>query len=449
MRRFRLLFFTLILMLGLFSAAVASETAPFEERLYDGKTLFECADASVTPAVKGYGAYVCNLDTGAVMYRKNADDMVYPASTAKLMTAIVAYENIPDLQTVITASASAVNATKGSNMAIKVGESFTAEQLLNGLLITGANDAANVLAEYVGGSIDGFVGMMNAKAKEIGAEHTTYANPTGLHDANMKTTTKDTAIVARYFYYINALFEMSGTTRYIVEKTPQTDRDRILLNRNLLISRVRSENYYYSPAKGMSLGSTPEAGECIVTCAEDKDGMTYLCVVMNAVASENEESAACADAAALLKACLENFSYTDVLTQRNNICEIPVTLAVDTDYVTLLPESGMKALLPNTLDYAAEISIEPRVSEAHATAPVYEGQVYGEAVVKYRGETILGAVNLAASRDIDKSNVLYLLDRAERLVLGRWFRVFAISAAVLFVFYFGLSVAVQRGKRRR
>lgn len=93
--------------------------------------------------------------------------MVYPASTVKLMTAIVAYENIPDLSVSITASKSAVTATQGANMAIKAGESFTAEQLLYGLLVTGANDAANVLAEHVAGSIDEFCVLMNEKAKQL------------------------------------------------------------------------------------------------------------------------------------------------------------------------------------------------------------------------------------------------------------------------------------------
>ena len=445
MKKFRF-FVMCVLLVQLFLSVQTAFAAPFVEKLYDGKTLCEYAGISDVPDINGYGAYVCNLETGSVIYSKNEKNAVYPASTAKLMTAIVAYENIPDLSVTVTASQSAVSATKGSNMAIKVGESFTAEQLLYGLLVTGSNDAANVLAEYVGGSIADFCDMMNAKAQELGANATHYTNPTGLHDEQMKTTTKDTALIAGYFYYINTLFEMSNTTRYIIEKTAFTDRQRILLNRNLLISRVRSEKYYYSPAMGMSLGSTPEAGECIVTCAQDTSGLTYLCVVMGSYADE-ENDMACVDAANLLQMCLDTFTYSSVLSQKTLFCEIPVRLAVDTDYVTLLPREDVQALLPKDFDYAADISIEPRVNDDYATAPIYEGDVFGEAVVKYKGETVLGSVALVASRNIDKSNVLYLLDRAERLVLGKWFRVFAISAAVLFVLYFLLSVLVSRGRR--
>ena len=104
--------------------------------------------------------------------------------------------------------------------------------------------------------------------------------------------------------------------------------------------------------------------------------------------------------------------------------------------------------MPTDLDYASEITVEPRVSDDYASAPVYEGEVYGEAVVKYRNETVLGSVPLVASKNVDKSNVLYFLDRAENLVTGRWFRVFAISAVILFIIYFLISVFVSSGKKR-
>lgn len=441
---------TVNLLLCIFAVnSAAQQQEYFFEKTFGGESLCEYSGIEGIPDISGYSAYVYNPETGSVIYRKNQEDIVYPASTVKLMTAIVAYENIPDLSTEITATKTAVRATKGSNMALKIGEQLTAEQLLYGLLVTGANDAANLLAEHVAGSVDKFCEMMNDKAKEIGANDTFYVNPTGLHDDRMKTTARDTAIIAKYFYYINQLFEMSDTTRYTIPETEYTQQ-RILLNRNLLISRVRSEKYYYSPAMGMSLGNTPEAGECIVSSCSDESGMTYICVVMNS-RNESEENAACADAVALMKMCLGNFTYSRVLSPKNIICEIPVKLAVDTDYVTLLPENELKALLPKNLDYAKDITIEPRVSEDYAIAPIFEGVKYGEAVVKYKNEISIGTVSLVAGKSVDKSNVLYFIDRAEQLILGRWFRVFAICSIVLLLAYFAASVAFvsKRRKRRR
>ena len=445
----RILFFISVILFSFILILVsnAQETA-FVEKLFDGKALCEYTNPDSLTEVKGQSAYLYNLETGTVVYRKNDDVTVYPASTVKLMTAIVAYENIPDLNTVITASKSAVLATHGSNMAIKEGEKFTAEQLLYGLLVTGANDAANVLAEYVGGNISGFCELMNEKAKELGAENTHYTNPTGLHSAEMITTAKDTAIIAKHFYSINELFEMSDTTRYSIDKNEHILVDRILLNRNLLISRVRSEKYYYSRAMGMSLGSTPEAGECVVTAALDDNGLTYICVVMNAP-SDEKESFACLDAVNLLKMCLKQFTYSVVLSSKNIVCEVPVKLAVDTDYVTLLPGEELMARLPANMNYSEDITIEPRVTSEYATAPIYEGDKLGEAVVKYKDEIILGSVSLVAAKAVDKSNVLYFLDKAQHIILGHWFRVFAVFAIILLVLYFAASVFFQSRRYKR
>ena len=442
------LFLILIVTLSSFAFAT-DDSVIFTEKLYDGKSFCEYAEIQDMPEIKGHSAYIYNVETGSVMYRKNQDDVVYPASTVKLMTAIVAYENIPDLQTVITASKSAVNATKGSNMSIKAGEQFTAEQLLNGLLITGANDAANVLAEYVAGDINSFCQMMNARAKEIGAVNSNFTNPTGLHSVDMITTAKDIAIIGNHFRSLNKIFEMSCTTRFVVEPTPFTSQQRILLNRNLLISKVRSEKYYYPGAKGMSLGNTPEAGDCIVSSVSDETGMTYICVVMNAY-STDDENHACIDATALMNMVLSNFKYSGILSEKTIISEMPVELAVDTDYITLLPDSGLNALLPKDFNYETDISIEPRISYSAATAPIKEGDAYGEAVIKYKNDIILGSVKLVSGRNVEKSNVLYLLDKTEKIFTSRWFKVFAVTATLLLILYFILSAYyISRHRRYR
>ncbi len=439
---------TFVLLITASAVDVIEKNSQFYEKLFDGKSLCEYTGIEGVPEISGHSAYVYNIETGSVIYRKNQDDIVYPASTVKLMTAIVAYENIDDLQTVITTSKSAYNATKGSNMAAKIGEQFTAEQLLYGLLVTGANDAANILAEHVAGDINSFCQMMNTKAKELGCTNTHFTNPTGLHSEDMVTTAKDIAIIANHFFSVNEIFKMSNTTRYTIEPTPFTKQQRILLNRNYLISRVRSEDYYYSKAMGMSLGSTPEAGDCIVTSATDESGMTYICVVMSAHSTDNENYA-CIDATNLLKMTLGNFKYTGVLTGKTVMCEIPVKLAVDTDYITLLPNGSLSALLPTDFNYETDISVEPRISDDYITAPIKEGDVYGEAVVKYRDEIILGSVSLVSGRNVDRSNVLYLLGKAEEMVFSRWFRLFLIFSAVLLVLYFFASVAFTSKRRRR
>ena len=245
-----------------------------------------------------------NLNTGTVVYQKNSRETVYPASTTKLMTAIVAYENIPDLAVEITASEQAVKRTQGANARIEAGDVYTAEELLYALLVSGANDAALVLAEYVAGSEKDFCNLMNEKAKQIGALDSHFDNVTGFHSETTVTTARDIGIIGQYFYYIPKLFEMSNTTRY-----NESERlKRTLINRNLLLSRASTDKYYYSSADGMSVGSTPEGGQCIVSTVTGKDGQVYLCVVMNSTEND-DENFVYKDVISLFKYCLNNFSY--------------------------------------------------------------------------------------------------------------------------------------------
>lgn len=431
-----------ILLSALFMCLFANMTVFADELLtakpeftYDGKSLAEYAELDGEPFLRGSAAYALNLNTGTVVFQKNCHDPVYPASTTKLMTAIVAYENIPNLDVEITASAQAVKKTSGSNVRIEAGDVYTARELLYALLVSGANDAALVLAEHVAGSEEEFCALMNEKAKLLGADNTHYDNVTGFHVDTTVTTARDTGIIAQYFYYIPELFKMSDTTRYDESETLR----RILVNRNLLLSRATTDEYYYSRADGMSVGSTPEGGHCIVSTVTGGDGQIYLCVVMNSV-EENDVNYAYKDIAAVFNYCLENFSFQTVASTNEVVCEIKVNNAVDIDHVALFPDKDIKMLLPNNLDYNADISIERRIFSDETDAPVNRFDQFGELVVKYKGDVSVGHAKLVSDVSVDKSNVLYFFSRIEKIVSGTWFVVFVITAAILFALYFGLSV---------
>lgn len=432
--RFVSCFVFLILMMSFFVCASENLKAK-PEFTFDGLSLAEYAAVEESPEIVGTSAYAINLNTGMVVYEKNSNEIVFPASTTKLMTAIVAFENIPDLQTEITASSEAVKKTQGSNVRIEAGDVYTAEELLYALLVSGANDAALVLAEHVSGSEREFCGLMNQKAKELGALDTHFDNVTGFHADTTVTTARDIGIIGQYFYYIPELFEMSNTTRY-----NESDRlRRTLINRNLLLSRATTDKYYYSAADGMSVGSTPEGGQCIVSTVSGKDGQIYLCVVMNS-SETSEENFAYSDIISLFEFCLENFSYQLVASTSDVMCEIPVNNAVDIDHIALFPETDIKMLLPNNLDYANDISLERRMFKEEADAPVNRKDAFGEVVVKYKNEIAVGRARLVSDVTVDKSNVLYFLSRVEKIVTGKWFVTFAVTAVILFVVYFGFSV---------
>lgn len=426
--------FTVLLLL--FSLSCFAKDSSFSTQVitFNGKSLAEYANVENVPNIEGTSAFALNLNTGTLIYEKNSSSIVFPASTVKLMTAIVAYENIPDLDVDIVASDWAVRNAQGANIKIEQGEVYSARELLNAVLICGANDASLVLAEYVSGSEKEFCSLMNKKALEIGAADTHYDNVTGFHTETQVTTAKDTALIARYFYGVSELFEMSNTTRY------ESDRiKRILTNRNYLLSRVSSDKYFYSLADGMSVGSTPEGGQCIVSTVTDSSNLTYLCVVMNS-REDDDENYAYTDIRALFDFCTENFGYQTVASKSTLMSEISVKNAVDVDSFALFPDEEIKVLLPNDLDYAEDISFEKRLFKQSASAPVNKGEVFGEVVVKYKNNVSVGRAKLVSDVSLDKSNVLYFFSKVESLVTGLWFKIFAVTAIVLFLLYFSLSV---------
>ena len=435
--------FLVLLFVLSFMVFADNEATLKKELTFDGKSLSEYASMDNIPSIEGYSAYAININTGTVVYDKKPDDKVYPASTTKLMTAIVAYENIPDLDVEIAASEYVVRNTQGANVRIEAGEIYTARELLNALLIEGANDAALMLAEYVSGSEEEFCTLMNSKAQQIGAYNTHYDNVTGFHSDTTVTTARDTGLIAQYFYYIPELFDISDTTRFESDSLK-----RVLTNRNYLLSIARSDKYFYNKAAGMSMGSTPEGGYCIVSTVMGDDNQVYLAVVMNSK-EINGENFACKDIISIFEFCMNNFSYQTVASTNTAANSINVNNAVDTDSIVLFPESEIKALLPDTLDYTNDIKFEIRVDSKSADAPVNKGQRFGELVVRYKDDVIVGHTSLVSDVSVDKSNVLYFFSRVKSILTGKWFTVFIVTALILFLIYFGFSVYYKYFKKNK
>ncbi len=444
MERYRYILILLFAALLCALSVTASEALTAKpEFTYNDMSLADYAGLDNQPEIVGKYAYAMNLNSGSVIYEKNSREAAFPASTVKLMTAIVAYENIESLDAEIVASEEAIRKTSGANVKIKAGSVYTAKELLNALLIEGANDAALVIADYVAGGEAEFCKLMNKKAKELGAVDTHYDNVTGFHVDSTVTTARDTGIIAQYFYYIPELFKMSNTTR-----NADCDKFRVLVNRNLLISRGYNDDYYYSAADGMSAGSTPEGGHCVVSTVTAADNQIYLCVVLGSE-EKNNVNYAYKDIRKIFDFCRENFSYQTVSSTKNVVCELPVNNAVDVDHIALFPLEDVKMLLPNELDFSGDISIEQRVSVDSVDAPVNKLDEFGELVVKYKSETIIGRTKLVSDVSVDKSNVLYFISRVKSIVLSKWVVAFLIAATVLFGIYFGVSVYYAYFKKNK
>ena len=244
-------------------------------------------------------AILIDFPTGDVLYEKNANSLMYPASTTKILTAILAIENC-DLSEKLTASEPAVTSIKigYTNAKIQVGEQLSVEDLLYALLLKSANEAANVIAERVGGSIENFANIMNAKAIELGCTSTHFVNANGIHDDAHYTTAHDLAIMAKYCMQNETFRKIICTKEYTLPATEQYPaEDRILTNTNSLMQE--NSQFYYPYAIAGKTGFTTQAKNCLI-CMSQKDGLELISVVLHAESTEDGRSARYLDTITLL-----------------------------------------------------------------------------------------------------------------------------------------------------
>ena len=341
------------------------------------------------------------------------------ASTTKVMTALLTLEAVDrgdlSLSQPITASHMAVTSIDddSSTAGIEAGEVLTVEQLLNCLLIVSANEAANVLAEAVSGSIADFVALMNQRAGELGCEGTHFANTNGLHDPQHYTTAWDIYLIAREAMKHDQFMTICGSKSYDVPATNMSDV-RELHSTNALISNWRTLGYIYDYADGLKTGYTDEAGRCLLASAI-KDGRRLISVVLGCTTKEvNGETRLMnfVDSATLLDWGYNNFTVQTVFTKDDLIQEIPVLLSKETNAVLVHTAEDVNILLPN--DVTTDM-LERKVTVYGDTAfaPIEAGQELGEMTLSYDGYDY-ATVKLLAADSVSVNRFLqgkYLLSQ--------------------------------------
>lgn len=375
--------------------------------------------AEYTPSfnLTSEGIYLVNTDSDTVIYSKNANERMAPASLTKIMTAIVIMENVEDLDAVTaTAEQWMFDEFYGlniSNAGIVAGETMTMRQLLYCMLLQSANEAAVVAAYEVGNqSVDHFIDMMNETAQRIGATDTHFVNPHGLDADDHYTTPHDMYVIARYASELPGFMNIVSTTVYYLEATNMTDV-RTLVNTNRLMSSSLSDGYYYyAPVSGIKTGTTPDAGYCVVTTAS-QNGMNYLCVCIGSPYYDengqvNEYNGAFLDTRELYKWVFSTFSVKELLSKGDPVDEIELNLAWEKDYLLLVPEESFSALVPNDIS-ADSVQRVVKLPEGGVDAPIEKGQVIGSMKLILAGEQI-GEVNLIAAESVERSQLLFFLD---------------------------------------
>lgn len=348
---------------------------------------------------------VMEASTGKVIYEKDGYSKSYPASTTKIMTAILTLEHCKLTDTATVSHEAIFTVPIGySHAYLQEGEELTVEQLLHVLLIPSANDAANVLAEHIAGSISSFTTMMNTKALELGCTGTNFVNANGIHNTNHYSTAYDLALMGRYAMQNETFRKIVSTTKYTLPATNKyPEPTRFFKQTNLLIvpdDRDRVDNYYYPYTTGIKTGYTDAAGNCIVASAK-KDDVEYIVVILGAQNTENGLSARYIDCKKLFDYAFENYK-TYTINEKNSVLkQVKISNAsLATKNLDLIVQDEIKLVLKNDTHVS---NITPTIEiSSDLVAPISANSVIGTITYNIDGNTYTS--NLLAGKDVKESN---------------------------------------------
>lgn len=383
--------------------------------------------------------YIENLDTGIVVYEDGASEQVPPASLTKIMTYIVVAENVKDLDnTTVTITDEMLTDLdpESSVMGLSdyIGEQFFVRDLLYGLMLPSGNDAALVLAQYVGGDVDTFVTMMNDKAKSLKCNDTHFVNPHGLYDEQHYSTAYDLSIITKYAYELPYFREITSAYQYQVDGMSEP-----LETTNYTIDPSYPQ-YYYEYIEGGKTGYTDEAGKCLITTANNSD-YRYLCILLGSPFSYAENvNYAMLDSKDLYQWAFENISYKEILPSTESLKSVKVQYVWGDQAIDAMPSEQVIALLPN--DYDESLVTTKIEADGIVSAPVTKGQKLGTVSVYYDDE-LISSTTLISNVDIERDNLNYYLHKFFDFIKNN-----AVIIIIILVIIIALWVIISVSNRK-
>ena len=348
-------------------------------------------------------AILLNSNTGKILYEKNAYTKMYPASTTKIMTAILVLENCNLSDTAIVSENATILPSGYIGASLQIGEELSIKDLLYLLLLASANDSAIVLAEHVGGSVDNFADMMNSKAKEIGCLNTHFVNPNGIHNTNHYSTAYDLALIGKYAM-ANDVFKDIVSCKFYTVKATNKYQERNIYNTNKLLHESNPKNtdesniFYYNYVTGIKTGYTTVAKNCLVASAK-KDDIEYIAVILGSDEYEdNYNSQRYSDAKNLFSNAIDNYCLSTIKKSGDIITNLEIQ---NGDFLRknldLKLKNDIKILIKNE-DLNIELTPEVILNTDALQAPISKGDVLGS--VTYVYDNISYSEDIIASHDV-------------------------------------------------
>ena len=381
------------------------------------------------PAITAEAAILMEADTGTILYAKNIHEELYPASTTKMLTCLIAVEQCAMNETV-NFSYEAVSAvpTDGSNMGMDAGEYLSMEECLYGIMVASANEVANAVAEHVAGSLDDFAELMNLKAAELGCLNTHFVNANGLHAQDHYTSAYDLALIARAYFQNDVLRRIGNTPSYHFLPSPGQSEDFYKTNKHSLITGAIP----YEGIIGGKTGYTDPAGQTLVTGCEQA-GMRLICVVM-----KEDSPAQFEDTAALFDYGYQNFMKANIADNDNrhiisnsNFFYTGNDIFGDSSPILSIAPDGF-VVLPNMSDFndlASKID--------YSAADLQKNEI--AQIDYYYHDTLIGSGKIIFS---SQNTHTYEFDSDDEPVTGRPDNVIFINVKVLVIFISSIAAVI-------
>lgn len=436
---------------------------PYEADMGDSSVVSGCHSLNAASPMWGSGklletagaAMLYEVNSETVMYAWNPDLQVYPAALVKIMTCLLALENSKLTDEVTVTSTAMATLPKGTYQ-LQVGEKWTLEQLLYCLMVGGYNDAAAVIAEHVAGSQQGFVNMMNHRAKDIGCTNTVFANATGLHDAKQLSTTRDLVKILNEALRNELFFQFFSETSFTLPKSEFAE-SRYMETTNYMMTFTVTAEYYDNRVTGGRTGVTESRERCLVVTAKS-NGVHYIAIVMCAKSTSNEEGdiirfGSYEEVKELLNLGFDGYEVKQILSQDQILTQYPVLDGQNS--VSVGPSETRYSVLPaDTL--TTQLSYRYDNTNIGFTAPVKAGEPVNNVQVWYGNVCIaqspIVTKNGSAVNIIDDQSVM--IERNNEGVMTA-LRVFAILATVVLIIALAvyvvrsLRIASRRAQHRR
>ena len=405
---------------------------------------------AMTDEILAESAIVMDIDTGTVLYEKNADVQQHPASITKILTALIALEN-GKLDEEVTFSQQAVGKNESSasaHIARDVGEKMSLKDCMYAMMLVSANECADAIAEHIGGSIDNFVEMMNKRAKELGCTNSHFVCSNGLTDENHYVSARDMALIAAKAYQNPEFRKIIGTKKYTIKPTNIHPEPTYLLNQHDMYHPYRTSKYLYKYCKGGKTGYTDIAKNTLVTYAE-KDGMRLVAVVLKDTVSYSKYK----DTTAMFEYGFNNykhFSADGIINLKSN--KKIKKLYKEKNLKDLSLESGY-VTLPNNTDTS-------KISYDIKKAKRLQGSAKVGILTLKNGDEVLGTTNILNKPELKREQARIKAEKEAKAARAKRVKVFKtvfwiiviVGAAVvvgLYVIQKKNNLKRRRRKRRR